>query len=93
MGHLRHREPARREYDDFRRAVYALHPADIEAYNDGKGAWIKRIEPLALEWYRLRGRSPEAYCPTGLNSNEEKSEYRPRRCKRSCLKRIERRAS
>ena len=34
------------------REVYARHPADVEAYNDGKDAWIKRLEPIAIEWYR-----------------------------------------
>jgi GrpB-like predicted nucleotidyltransferase (UPF0157 family) len=55
-AYLRHHAAARRAYEALKRAVYARHPADLEAYNDGKDAWIKRIEPLALEWYRLRGR-------------------------------------
>jgi GrpB-like predicted nucleotidyltransferase (UPF0157 family) len=53
-AYLRRHEPVRREYEALKRAVYARHPADIPAYNDGKDAWIKRIEPLALQWYRLR---------------------------------------
>jgi GrpB-like predicted nucleotidyltransferase (UPF0157 family) len=54
-AYLRHHEPARREYEALKRAVYARHPADIEAYNAGKDAWIKRLEPVALAWYRQRG--------------------------------------
>jgi GrpB-like predicted nucleotidyltransferase (UPF0157 family) len=55
-AYLRHHEPARREYEALKRAVYERHPADIEAYNGGKDAWIKRVEPLAIEWYRWQGR-------------------------------------
>ncbi len=51
-AYLREHEQARREYEALKREVYARHPADIEAYNDGKDAWIKRLEPVALEWYR-----------------------------------------
>ncbi len=53
-AYLRHHEPSRRAYEALKRAVYARHPADIEAYNDGKDAWIKRLEPLAIAWYRQR---------------------------------------
>ena len=52
---LRQDAARRREYEALKRDVYARYPADIEAYNDGKDAWIKRVEPLALEWYRRRG--------------------------------------
>jgi GrpB-like predicted nucleotidyltransferase (UPF0157 family) len=55
-AYLRCHEQARREYEALKRAAYARHSADIEAYNNGKDAWIKRSEPLALEWYRLRDR-------------------------------------
>lgn len=55
-AYLRSHAQARREYEALKRAVYALHPADIEAYNDGKNAWIKQVEPLALEWYRQQAR-------------------------------------
>lgn len=55
-AYLRHHELARREYEALKRTVYARHPADIEAYNDGKNAWIKRLEPVAVEWYRRQGR-------------------------------------
>jgi len=53
---LRSHEDVRREYEARKREVYARHPADIGAYNDGKDAWIKRVEPLAIAWYRQRAR-------------------------------------
>jgi GrpB-like predicted nucleotidyltransferase (UPF0157 family) len=55
-AYLRHHEPARREYEALKRAVYEQHPADIQAYNDGKNGWIKRLEPVAVEWYRRQAR-------------------------------------
>jgi GrpB-like predicted nucleotidyltransferase (UPF0157 family) len=51
-AYLRSHEQARKDYEALKRQVYAAHPADIGAYNDGKDAWIKRLEPLALELYR-----------------------------------------
>jgi GrpB-like predicted nucleotidyltransferase (UPF0157 family) len=53
--YLRAHAEARREYEALKRAVYARHPADIAAYMDGKDVWIKRIEPLAVAWYRQAG--------------------------------------
>ncbi|MEM9004431.1 MAG: GrpB family protein [Cyanobacteria bacterium P01_F01_bin.86] len=49
---LRAHDPIRQDYANLKRQVYACHPDDIEAYNDGKDAWIKEIEPLALAWYQ-----------------------------------------
>jgi hypothetical protein len=37
-----------------KREAYARYPADIGAYNDYKDAWIKRMEPVAIEWRRRR---------------------------------------
>ncbi len=51
-AYLRHHDQARWEYEALKRDVYARHPSDIGAYNDGKDAWIKQIEPIALEWFR-----------------------------------------
>lgn len=51
---LRAHEAVRREYETLKREVYARHPADIAAYCDGKEAWIKRIEPVAVAWYRAQ---------------------------------------
>ncbi|MEL6385517.1 MAG: GrpB family protein [Cyanobacteria bacterium J06626_18] len=53
-AYLKHHEPARQAYANLKRKTYARHPADIDAYNDGKDAWIKEIEPFALAWYRER---------------------------------------
>ena len=50
--YLRHHDNVRQAYGELKRAVYSRHPADIMAYNDGKDDWIKRIEPLAIEWFR-----------------------------------------
>jgi GrpB-like predicted nucleotidyltransferase (UPF0157 family) len=33
-----------------KREVYARHAENIAAYNDGKDAWIKRVEKLGVEW-------------------------------------------
>ena len=51
-AYLRSHAQVRDEYAALKRDVYAQHPADIFAYNDGKNAWIKAIEIVALEWYR-----------------------------------------
>ncbi|MEO7909328.1 MAG: GrpB family protein [Roseiflexaceae bacterium] len=51
-AYLRHHAQVRDEYAALKRAVYAQHPADISAYNDGKNAWIRAVETVALEWYR-----------------------------------------
>ncbi|HUR45406.1 MAG TPA: GrpB family protein [Candidatus Saccharimonadales bacterium] len=45
---------ARQDYATLKREVYIQHPADIEAYNKSKDAWIKQAELTALEWYRDR---------------------------------------
>jgi GrpB-like predicted nucleotidyltransferase (UPF0157 family) len=51
-AYLQSHEQPRTDYGALKREIYARHPADIDAYNEGKDAWIKRLEPLALEWYR-----------------------------------------
>ncbi len=53
-AYLRFHEEVRDEYAAFKQKVYALHPDDITAYNDGKNDWIKKIEPIAIEWYRRK---------------------------------------
>lgn len=55
-AYLRSHEQTRVEYEALKRRVYARHPADVEAYNDGKDAWIKELEPLAIAWYRHQAR-------------------------------------
>ena len=44
------------EYSDLKRKLAAAHPDDIDAYMDGKDAFIKRIEALALGWHAQGGR-------------------------------------
>jgi GrpB-like predicted nucleotidyltransferase (UPF0157 family) len=58
-AYLRSHEQARTEYEALKREVYARHPADNAAYNDGKNVWIKQLEPLAIEWYRQQGFSDD----------------------------------
>ena len=38
------------EYSDLKRRLAAAHPHDIEAYMDGKDAFIKEMERRAVEW-------------------------------------------
>jgi len=51
-AYLRAHPAARDDYAQLKRQVYAQHPDDIGAYNDGKNDWIKRTEALATPWYR-----------------------------------------
>ena len=57
-AYLRRHDAVCREYETLKRKVYAQHPADITAYNDGKNNWIKSIEPLAVAWYRQQNSTP-----------------------------------
>jgi GrpB-like predicted nucleotidyltransferase (UPF0157 family) len=51
---LRSHDDVRNEYEALKREVYALHPANVAAYNEGKDAWIKKMELVAVAWYRQR---------------------------------------
>jgi GrpB-like predicted nucleotidyltransferase (UPF0157 family) len=51
-AYLRVHEETRKEYESLKRQVFSLHPADITAYNNGKDAWIKALQPTAIEWFR-----------------------------------------
>ena len=51
-AYLRSHEETCREYEALKRQVFALHSADITAYNNGKNDWIKALEPVAIKWYR-----------------------------------------
>ena len=59
-AYLRTHPDACVEYVAVKRAAYAKHPADIEAYNNAKDAWIKRTEKVALAWYRAQNESGAA---------------------------------
>lgn len=55
-AYLRCYPAACREYETLKRAAYAAHPDDIAAYNAGKDAWIKQLQPVAIAWYRRQAR-------------------------------------
>jgi GrpB-like predicted nucleotidyltransferase (UPF0157 family) len=55
-AYLRSDAEARKQYEGLKREIYAFHPADIAAYNNGKDAWIKQLQPIAIEWYRQQPR-------------------------------------
>ena len=48
--YLRAHPAVRREYGDLKIRLAALYPWDIEAYMDGKDAFVKKHEALALQW-------------------------------------------
>jgi GrpB-like predicted nucleotidyltransferase (UPF0157 family) len=52
--YLREHVAARDEYEALKRLAHARHPSDVLAYNDAKTAWIRRIEPIAIDWFRRR---------------------------------------
>ncbi len=54
-AYLRAHDDKAAEYATLKREAYRLHPADIDAYNDAKDAWIKALEPVALAWWRSAG--------------------------------------
>ncbi|GMK41229.1 hypothetical protein PCCS19_42850 [Paenibacillus sp. CCS19] len=40
------------QYGELKAGLVAQFPTDIEAYSDGKDAFLKDLERRALEWYR-----------------------------------------
>jgi GrpB-like predicted nucleotidyltransferase (UPF0157 family) len=64
IEYLKSHEQVRLEYADLKREVFAREvferqAEDMSTYNDGKNAWIKRTERLALEWYRQQANYPQ----------------------------------
>jgi len=55
--YLRAHPAGQQEYVAIKRTAYAQHPADINAYNDSKNDWIKRVERLALAWHQTQNPS------------------------------------
>jgi GrpB-like predicted nucleotidyltransferase (UPF0157 family) len=53
--YLRVHPQTAREYEAIKTRSAALHPENVNEYNDGKSDWIRAIEPLAIEFYRKRG--------------------------------------
>ena len=62
-AYLRANRAARNEYEALKREVFSRNSADISAYSDGKNAWIKEMEPLAIEWYRRQAVMPNEHTP------------------------------
>lgn len=60
-AYLRAHADVCQEYAALKRQTYAQHPADIMAYNNGKDAWIKALQPIAIAWYRQQ---PDAQART-----------------------------
>jgi GrpB-like predicted nucleotidyltransferase (UPF0157 family) len=52
--YLRAHPEAAREYEAVKIRSAALHPENVDDYNDGKSAWIRAIEPLAIAFSRNR---------------------------------------
>ena len=52
--YLRAHDNVRDQYALLKGQLFAQFPTDIDAYCDGKDAWIKRTERTALEWFRSR---------------------------------------
>ena len=48
--YLRAHAGAREEYERLKRRLFESNPTDLDAYMDGKDAWIKETERMALEW-------------------------------------------
>jgi GrpB-like predicted nucleotidyltransferase (UPF0157 family) len=50
-AYLREHQPVMQEYAELKQRVYSLHDSDVDAYNNGKNDWIKKVEAIALTWY------------------------------------------
>jgi len=52
--YLRAHPEAARDYEAIKIRSATQNPENVTDYNDGKSAWIRAIEPLAIEFYRNR---------------------------------------
>lgn len=57
-AYLREHQPVMQEYAKLKQQVYSSHPSDVDAYNNGKNDWIKKVEATALAWY-VNDRRPD----------------------------------
>lgn len=55
--YLRTHEQARVAYAQLKQRLAALYPEDIEAYGDGKDAFVQSLEKQALEWWERQKKS------------------------------------
>lgn len=55
--YLREHADARASYGLLKKRLAEAFPRDIEAYMDGKDAFVKALETKALAWYKARNRS------------------------------------
>jgi GrpB-like predicted nucleotidyltransferase (UPF0157 family) len=48
--YLHAHEQIAQEYSQLKQRLVAAHPLDLEAYMDGKDAFIRQTEAAAMEW-------------------------------------------
>jgi GrpB-like predicted nucleotidyltransferase (UPF0157 family) len=69
--YLREHPETARAYGDLKADLAARFPTDIEAYMDGKDAFVKRTERGALSWARVPGRVSRDAESEGVRSRSE----------------------
>jgi GrpB-like predicted nucleotidyltransferase (UPF0157 family) len=65
--YLRQHPEARDQYDQLKQALYRAAPDDLDAYMDGKDAWIKDTERRALQSRQPLGGEPSSPAETAAS--------------------------